>query len=126
VSGLATKTSAVEWFMASLFTHFPESKGSVAAVCFNVKGSDLLFFDQPGKLDETDLELYERLGVPAQPFERVRYFAPYTAKGYALATLRSNDALQHNVRPLTWGLREVFKYAEVLLNKDDIDAKADA
>jgi hypothetical protein len=64
--------------------------------------------------------------VPAAPFERVRYFAPYTAKGYTLATLRSHDALQHNVRPLTWGLKEVFQYAEVLLNKDDIDAKADA
>ena len=31
-----------------------------------------------------------------------------------------------NVTPLTWGLREVLQYAEVLLNKDDIDAKADA
>ena len=28
--------------------------------------------------------------------------------------------------PLTWGLREVLQYAEVLLNKDDVDAKADA
>ena len=27
---------------------------------------------------------------------------------------------------LTWGLREVLQYAEVLLNKDDVDAKADA
>jgi hypothetical protein len=129
VSGLATKTSAVEWLLASLFAHFPEGKGSVAAVCFNVKGPDLLFLDQPpapGRLDEKDVAMYEALGVPARPFEKVRYFAPYTAKGYALATLRSHDALQHNVTPLTWGLREVFQYAEVLLNKDDVDAKADA
>ncbi len=28
--------------------------------------------------------------------------------------------------PLTWGLNEVMQFAEVLLNKDDIDAKADA
>ena len=48
VSGLATKTSAVEWLLASIFAHFPESKGSVAAVCFNVKGPDLCFLDQPG------------------------------------------------------------------------------
>jgi hypothetical protein len=40
--------------------------------------------------------------------------------------LRSNEALLHNVTPLTWGLREVLQYAEVLLNKDDVDAKADA
>jgi len=40
--------------------------------------------------------------------------------------LRSNEALLHNVTALTWGLREVLQYAEVLLNKDDVDAKADA
>ena len=126
VSGLATKTSAVEWLLASLFAHFPAAKGSIAAVCFNVKGPDLLFLDQPGRLDEGDLALYARLGVPPAPFERVRYFAPYTAKGFGLATLRTHEALQHNVTPLTWGLAEVLQFAEVLLNKDDVDAKADA
>ena len=126
MSGLATKTSAVEWLLASLFAHFPESKGSVAAVCFNVKGPDLCFLDQPGKLEDRDRELYEKMGVRAGPFENVTYFAPYTAKGFGLNTLRSNEALLHNVKPLTWGLREVLQYAEVLLNKDDIDAKADA
>jgi DNA helicase HerA-like ATPase len=126
VSGLATKTSAVEWLMASIFAHFPESKGSIAAVCFNVKGPDLCFLDQPGNLDDRDRELYDEMGVPALPFENVRYFAPYNAKGFALNTLRSNEALLENVTPLTWGLREVLQFAEVLLNKDDVDAKADA
>jgi hypothetical protein len=126
VSGLATKTSAVEWLMASLFAHFPATKGSVAAVCLNVKGPDLCFLDQPGKLTPSDEALYERLHVPARPFERVEYFAPYTAAGWALATYRSHEALQDNVHPLTWGLNEVLQYAEVLLNKDDVDAKADA
>ena len=126
MSGLATKTSAVEWLLASVFAHFPESKGSVAAVCFNVKGPDLCFLDQPGNLEDRDRELYEKMGVSPRPFENVQYFAPYTAKGYSLNTLRSNEALLHNVTPLTWGLREVLKYAEVLLNRDDIDAKADA
>lgn len=127
VSGLATKTSAVEWLLASIFAHFPGSKGSVAALCFNVKGPDLCFLDQPAtRLDAGDLEIYAKLGVPAEPFAHVEYFAPYTARGYALSTLRSHEALSHNVRPLTWGLREVLQYAEVLLNKDDVDAKADA
>jgi hypothetical protein len=126
VSGLATKTSAVEWLLASIFAHFPADKGSIAAVCFNVKGPDLLFLDQPGTLEDADRAMYERLGVPARPFERVQYLAPYTARGHQLATLRSHEALQDNVRPLTWGLREVLQYAEVLLNKDDVDAKADA
>jgi uncharacterized protein len=126
VSGLATKTSAVEFILASLFAHFPASKGSVAAVCFNVKGPDLCYLDQPGELDANDLAMYDRLGVPARPFDRVRYFAPYKANLTSLNTLRSNEALMHNVTPLTWGLREVLQFAEVLLNRDDVDAKADA
>ncbi|MEO8578888.1 MAG: ATP-binding protein [Gemmatimonadales bacterium] len=126
VSGLATKTSAVEWLLASLFKHFPEDKGSIAAVAFNVKGPDLCYLDQPGKVDESDEVLYEKLGVEPKPFENVQYFAPYTSKGLTLNTFRNNEALLGNVTPLTWGLREVLKYAEVLLNKDDVDAKADA
>ena len=70
--------------------------------------------------------MYDRLGVPARPFDRVRYFAPYKSNLTSLNTLRSNEALMHNVTPLTWGLREVLQFAEVLLNKDDVDAKADA
>lgn len=127
MSGLATKTSAVEWLLSSVFAHFPESKGSIAAVCFNVKGPDLLFLDQPAtRLEDSDRALYEKMGVKAEPFENVRYFAPYNAKGFSLNTLRSNEALAHNLSPLTWGLQEVLQYAEVLLNKDDLDAKADA
>ena len=126
VSGLATKTSAVEWILASLFTHFPKQKGSIAAVLFNVKGPDLCFLDQPGAITDRDREIYEKLGVEPAPFDRVRYFAPYTAKGHGLNTLRSNEELAHNLQPLTWGLREVLQFAEVLLNRDDVDAKADA
>ncbi len=126
VSGLATKTSAVEWLLSSLFTHFPGKKGTIAAVAFNVKGPDLCYLDQPGKLEPADEIMYEKMGVPAKPFANVRYFAAYDAGGYNLNTLRSNEALLHNVQPLTWGLREVLQYAEVLLNKDDVDAKADA
>ena len=126
VSGLATKTSAVEWMLSSIFTHFPASKGSVAAVAFNVKGPDLCFLDQPGGIDDADKALYDLCDVPPKPFENVKYFAPYKSDGVSLNTLRSNEALQDNVAPLTWGLREVLQYAEVLLNKDDVDAKADA
>src|SRR3954469_10371429 len=126
VSGLATKTSAIEWILSSIFTHFPAQKGSIAAVCFNVKGPDLCFLDEEGTIDDRDRALYEKCGVPAGPFENVQYYAPYKSDGISLNTLRSNEALLHNVTPLTWGLREVLQYAEVLLNKDDVDAKADA
>jgi uncharacterized protein len=127
MSGLATKTSAIEWLLASVFAHFPESKGSIAAVCFNVKGPDLLYLDQPAtRLEDSDKALYEKMGVKPEPFGNVRYFAPYNAKGFSLNTLRSNEKLGANISPLTWGLQEVLQYAEVLLNRDDLDAKADA
>src|SRR6476620_8494898 len=63
VSGLATKTSAVEWLLASLFKHFPEDRGSIAAVCFTVKGPDLCYLGQPGKIEQSDETLYDTLGV---------------------------------------------------------------
>jgi len=126
VSGLATKTSAVEFLLQSLFAHFPEAKGSIAAVCFNVKGPDLCFLDQPGELTDEDRELYRALDVPAEPFRDVEYYAPFKTDLLTIRTLRSHEALAHNVRPLTWGLAEVLQYAEVLLNRDDVDAKADA
>jgi DNA helicase HerA-like ATPase len=107
VSGLATKTSAVEFLLGSIFQHFPIHKGRIAAVCFNVKGPDLCFLDQPGALDDEDRRRFK-------------------ADGVNLNTLRTHPELVSDVEPLVWGLREVLDYAEVLLNRDDIDAKADA
>ena len=126
VSGLATKTSAVEFLLSSIFQRFPATKGSVASVCFNVKGPDLCFLDQPASLGAEDLRLYARLGLEPQAFSRVHYYAPHRPDGVNLNTLRSHDALLDNTEPLVWGLPEVLEYAEVLLNKDDVDAKADA
>jgi hypothetical protein len=126
VSGLATKTSAVLFLLSAIFQHFPKSKGRVAAVCFNVKGPDLDFLDQPAELTAQDRETYRALGVEPEPFPRVRYYAPFRGDGVNLNTLRTHPDLAHTVEPLVWGLREVLDYSEVLLNRDDIDAKADA
>ncbi len=126
VSGLATKTSAVEFLLGSIFQAFPAHKGSVAALCFNVKGPDLCFLDQPAALGEEDRRLYTRLGLRPEPFGQVRYYAPLKADGVNLNTLRTHEALAGNTEPLVWGLREVLDYAEVVLNRDDVDAKADA
>ncbi len=126
VSGLATKTSAVEFLLGSIFQTFPAHKGSVAAVCFNVKGPDLCFLDQPASLNAEDLRQYARLGLRPEPFDNVRYYAPLKPDGVNLNSLRTNEALAGNTEPLVWGLREVLDYAEVVLNRDDIDAKADA
>jgi len=126
VSGLATKTSAIEFLLSSIFQKFPAQKGSVAAVCFNVKGPDLCFLDQPGAIGADDRRLHARLGLEPRPFADVRYYAPYKADGLNLNTLRTHPSLAANTEPLVWGLREVLDYAEVLLNRDDVDAKAGA
>ncbi|HEU5358125.1 MAG TPA: hypothetical protein VFU45_03310 [Gemmatimonadales bacterium] len=126
VSGLATKTSAVAFLLSAIFQKFPAHKGSVAAVCFNVKGPDLCFLDQPGELTDADRRLYARLDLAPRPFDDVTVYAPYKADGVNPNTLRTHEALAVRTEPLVWGLREVLDYAEVLLNKDDIDAKADA
>ena len=126
VSGLATKTSAVEFLLSSIFQTFPAHKGSVAAICFNVKGPDLCFLDQPVTLSDADVAIYTRLGLRAEPFADVTVYAPYKPDGVNLNTLRTNEALAGNTIPLVWGLREVLEYADVLLNRDDVDAKAGA
>jgi hypothetical protein len=141
VSGLATKTSAVEFILSSIFAHF---RGNVAVVCFNVKGPDLLFLDYPAevspdhdlaeryaentipRLTDRDRGMYEALGVPLEPFRSVLYYAPYKSDRYNLNTLRTHSSLVGDVRPLSWGLREILRYTEVVLNRDDVDAKADA
>src|SRR5580765_7764836 len=122
VSGLATKTSAVEFLLGSIFQTFPRHKGTVAALCFNVKGPDLCFLDQPASLTEEDRRQYQRLGLRPEPFPDVRYYAPFKADGVNLNTLRTHEALAANTYPLVWGLREVLDYAEVVLNRDDVDA----
>ncbi|HKG34144.1 MAG TPA: hypothetical protein VKB22_10445, partial [Gemmatimonadales bacterium] len=126
VSGLATKTSAVEFLLGSIFQTFPAHKGTVAALCFNVKGPDLCFLDQAASLSPQDQQQYARLGLDPRPFSAVRYYAPLKPDGVNLNTLRTNEELASNTEPLVWGLREVLDYAEVVLNRDDIDAKADA
>lgn len=126
VSGLATKTSAVEFLLGSIFQTFPPHKGSVAALCFNVKGPDLCFLDQPGALTDEDRRQYARLGLRPEPFRDAHYYAPFKADGVNLNTLRTHESLAQNTHPLVWGLREVLDYAEVVLNRDDVDAKADA
>lgn len=124
-SGLAAKTSAIQFVLASLFQ---KAAGSLAVVCFNVKGGDLLFLDQPPAeaLPEEDLKIYEAVGIDPKPFEKVRYYAPFREDLVNLASLRTHPDLVGDVRPLQWGLREVMRYAEITMNRDDVDARADA
>lgn len=139
-SGLATKTSYVEFLLHSLFTF---SKRSIGVVCFNVKGPDLLFLDYPNRpsdpdlqrlyqlsgikmMSDQDLQQYEALGLPPEPFRQVRIFAPYKSDGITLNTTRTHPDVRANVRPFTWGLKDIIGDVHSLLGRDDMDEKAEA
>jgi len=138
VSGLATKTSSIEFVLLSIFEHFRED---VAVVCFNVKGSDMLFLDFPAfaregegpaepafqqSLDDREREMYARLRVQCEPFRSVKYYAPFKSDRVNLNTLRTHPDLVGSVTPMSWGLKDILQYTEVVLNRDDVDAKSDA
>lgn len=79
ISGVATKTSFALFLLHSLFSSGVLGRRSVnaKALIFAVKGEDLLFLDKPNiRLDDNLRSQYARLGLPAAPFDSVRFFAP--------------------------------------------------
>ncbi len=80
ISGLASKTSAIEFTLKSLLTH---TNKKVAVVMFNVKSKDLLYIDQVNPRLEQELwsqRAFEALKIPATPFDNARFFAPADPK----------------------------------------------
>ena len=79
ISGVATKTSYAMFLLHALFesgTLGPEA-ANTRSLIFNVKGEDLLFLDKPNaQLADDDREDYARLGLPAEPFRSVSFYAP--------------------------------------------------
>lgn len=76
ISGLATKTSSVEFAIKSLLE---KTDKKVAVVMLNVKSKDLLYIDQPNPKaseDKWSKDAYEVLGIPNTPFAEARFFAP--------------------------------------------------
>jgi DNA helicase HerA-like ATPase len=126
-SGLAAKTSYIEFLLQSIFQKF-QGEGGVAAVLFNVKGGDLLYLDHDGKIEDDDCELYRTCGIEPKPFDNVRYYAPFAdVDQQALRSHRSHPDLDGNpTRGFCYGLDDVLANAHVLLNRDDLDVKADA
>jgi len=85
ISGLATKTSLVEFLLKSITDHVIKAgKRKIGAIFFNVKGKDLLYLDKLNpQYEHTDpytnlcRRMYEALNIELKPFENVRVFAPY-------------------------------------------------
>ncbi len=121
VSGVATKTSYAIFLLHALFRS--EALGVLApnarALVFNVKGEDLLFLDRPGAtLDAIDRERYEALGLPAEPFRSVSFFAP-TRRGDQ--PIPDTGSRLEGVTSFLWTLRDFCaqRYLRFLFTEGD-------
>jgi uncharacterized protein len=79
ISGVATKTSFALFLLHSIFRSGVLGPRAVnaKALVFSVKGEDLLFLDQPNRRLDDDLRAeYAQLGLPAEPFASVGFYAP--------------------------------------------------
>ncbi|MBO0849345.1 MAG: ATP-binding protein, partial [Pseudonocardia sp.] len=127
VSGVATKTSFALFLLYSIFRGGALGNRSVnaKALVFSVKGEDLLFLDHANKrLTDLDAgaglrEAYAHVGLPAEPFPSVGFFAPPTPEdpsGRPYVTGRTSG-----VGAFWWTLREFC--AEELLRFAFADAE---
>ncbi|MGR6967013.1 ATP-binding protein [Geodermatophilus sp. URMC 61] len=81
ISGVATKTSYALFLLHSLFRSGALGTRAVnaKALVFSVKGEDLLFLDHGNvRLDDDLRGAYAELGLPAEPFASVGFYAPPT------------------------------------------------
>jgi DNA helicase HerA-like ATPase len=80
ISGVATKTSFALFLLHSIFRGGVLSNAHNAkALIFSVKGEDLLFLDHPNSQLNADIRNeYARLGLAAEPFSSVSFYAPPT------------------------------------------------
>lgn len=119
ISGLASKTSAVQFFLKSLLTH---TQRSVAVVMFNVKSRDLLYVDQTNNKvaeDTWSTQTYDKLGISPDPFVGARFFAPaepnQPARTQSLRVLRTDR--------FSWDLQLIKDDIPTLFDTEDWDDK---
>lgn len=121
ISGLAAKTSAVQFILKSLQAH---SKKAVAIVMFNVKSRDLLYIDQPNARaagDSWSVSAYQKLSIPLEPFSDARFFAPSDPND----PKRTQSLRSLPTERFTWDLQLIKNDIPTLFDADDWDDKAE-
>ncbi len=106
VSGVATKTTYATYLLHALFNGEVLGAGAVntKALIFNVKGEDLLHLDRENSaLDDEQRSRYGKLGLPAEPFRSVDFFAPVRPGS---ATLQADVRTRTDVTAFAWSLAE--------------------
>lgn len=107
VSGVATKTSFALAFLRCLTAH-PGTVGTGApnlrVLVFNVKQEDLLWLDKPNReLGDEARAAWAALGVPAEPFPSVSFWAPPRV-GEVL--LPDTESRSEGIAAFSWTPRE--------------------
>lgn len=123
ISGLASKTSAIEFAIKSLLTHTTKN---IAVIMFNVKSRDLLYIDQDNvRLDENNplsdwsRRCYDALGIPREPFRGARFFAPANPR-----SPNGTQSLRHlDTNRFTWDLSMIYRDIPTLFDPMDFDDK---
>jgi hypothetical protein len=116
ISGLASKTSTVQFIIKSLLSR---TKKKVAVIMFNVKSKDLLYVDQENnklKSDAWSQEAYALLGFDTKPFTQAQFFAPFY-KQQIISERRTKIA------GFTWNLEMLKDDIPDLFEADDWDDK---
>lgn len=109
LSGQAAKSSYIGTLLRSAIAHGVAGTDSVAALIFNVKGTDFIYLDEPPaegyELSDDDKAMYKALGVPATPFEDVTVYAPSLPAGSA-----GNQSARIDSAKLSWDLPMIWPY----------------
>jgi len=134
ISGLATKTSLVEFLLKSILDKMIKSEQRrICAVFFNVKGKDMLYLDKPNPVYEPEnrddpyiqkcLRMYDELEVELKPFENVRVFAPYDRRyeGHTKSFRRDGK-----VEYFIWELGQIVKDIPELFDPEVWDEPVEA
>ena len=116
ISGLASKTSAIEFIIKALLSR---TKKRAAVVMFNVKSKDLLYIDKENsKLfeDPWSLQVYSSLQIDTKPFTQAQYFAPASTSG-------TISERKESVTSFTWNLNMLMDDIPDLFDSEDWDDK---
>jgi pSer/pThr/pTyr-binding forkhead associated (FHA) protein len=117
ISGLASKTSTLQFCLKSLLT---KSKKKIGVVVINVKSNDLLYIDQINPHltgDAWSAKVYQDLGIPIEPFVGTRFYAPSHPK--KRGSTMSQRALR--TEPFRWDLNMLYRDLPSLFDKSQDD-----
>jgi hypothetical protein len=125
ISGVAAKTTYATFLLHGIFNASlpgPE-RSNTHAIIFNVKGEDLLFLDKPNsELTAEDAGKYARLGLPAEPFRSVGFFAPVRRDEQAL--IPDTGARSEGIDAFCWSIEEFCRERYLRFLFADADAEA--